>query len=156
MSRRGPAIHLPPPLYFVAGIAAGLGLERLAPLPLIPEALRVGAGLAGRLLVAAGIVVILSGMIAFIRARTTMIPNRAASRLVAAGPYRFTRNPMYLGFAVIFLGIVLITDSPWMLLLFPVVILVVSRLVIVREERYLRVEFGDAYADYCARVRRWI
>lgn len=72
-----------------------------------------------------------------------------------SGPYRFTRNPMYLSMTMIYLGITLLTNMLWPLLLLPFVIVVLQAAVIRREEKYLKEAFGEAYEAYCNRVRRW-
>ena len=93
---------------------------------------------------------------AFARAGTPVSPFRAPTRLVTDGPYRLTRNPGYLGMALGYAGIALLAGAPWALLPLPAVLALVDRGVIVREERYLRRHFGDQYARYERRARRWI
>ncbi len=107
-------------------------------------------------LVIAGLLIVFWGMLTFARARTAILPMRPASRLVARGPYRFTRNPMYTGMAVSFLGGAIGMNSVWALVMFPFVILLISSLVISREERYLSSEFGEDYDTYRKTVRRWL
>lgn len=80
---------------------------------------------------------------------------RPTTALALGGPYRFTRNPMYLGLASLHLGAALLFDSFWVILTLPPVLWVVRRAVIDREERYLEARFGGAYLDYKRRVRRW-
>nr|MBA2578847.1 isoprenylcysteine carboxylmethyltransferase family protein [Euzebyaceae bacterium] len=76
--------------------------------------------------------------------------------LVAAGPYRFTRNPMYLGLSAGTAGVALITGNPWVLALLVPAVGVADAAFIRPEERYLERTFGDAYRAYRTRVRRWI
>ena len=76
--------------------------------------------------------------------------------LVTEGPYRRSRNPIYLGMALIYLGVVCATASPGALALFPAVILVMEFGVIRREERYLERRFGEPYRSYKSHVRRWL
>jgi protein-S-isoprenylcysteine O-methyltransferase Ste14 len=78
------------------------------------------------------------------------------SALITTGAYRMSRNPMYTGLAIAYLGGALLIGSWWPVLLWPVVIAAITALVIRPEERYLGERFGPAYADYCARVRRWL
>ena len=96
------------------------------------------------------------GLISFVRARTAVMPHLPASRLVTAGPYRFTRNPMYLGITLAYAGLALLIDTAWPLLLLPAVLALLMVVVVRREERYLERAFGDAYRAYRDRVRRWI
>ena len=72
------------------------------------------------------------------------------------GPYRLTRNPAYLGMALVYIGIALLADALWVLVPLPVVLLIIDRMVIAREERYLERKFGQEYLDYKGRVRRWV
>jgi protein-S-isoprenylcysteine O-methyltransferase Ste14 len=97
-----------------------------------------------------------SAWVQFRRAGTTPNPTQPTTALVVRGPYRFTRNPMYLSLAALYLGGALRLNSLWPLVLFPVVITLIEWRVIAREERYLEAKFGDAYRAYKAGVRRWI
>ncbi|TNF57574.1 MAG: isoprenylcysteine carboxylmethyltransferase family protein [Burkholderiales bacterium] len=109
-------------------------------------------------LVVLGLVFDLSGLASFVRRRTTVNPLRPerASSLVTGGIYRITRNPMYVGLACLLLAWALFLWSPWALL-GPVLFMAwITRFQIVPEERALEQLFGDAYRDYCARVRRWL
>ena len=110
----------------------------------------------GILLVLVGAATTLSAVGFFRRARTSLVPIRPSTTLVSTGPYRFTRNPMYLGLAVVYVGIACWLGTLWPLLLLPVVLVLVGSLVIAREERYLEAKFGEEYRAYRARVRRWL
>lgn len=92
----------------------------------------------------------------FRRARTAIYPNRPAVRVVREGPFRFTRNPMYVGMALIYLGLTAVLNSRWPLLFLPIVLVALVRLVIRREESYLAAAFATEYANYCRQVRRWV
>ena len=92
----------------------------------------------------------------FRRARTSPIPIRPTTALVTNGPYRFSRNPMYLSLVLLYVGLALRLNDFWVLALAPVVIVLVHYLAIVREEQYLERKFGQEYLDYKARVRRWL
>jgi protein-S-isoprenylcysteine O-methyltransferase Ste14 len=98
----------------------------------------------------------LSGMFFFMQARTAVMPNRSASALVTAGPYRFSRNPMYVGLTGAYVGGVLLTNNAWCLIMLPVVLSLIHCFVIRREELYLEAEFGKLFLSYRARVRRWL
>jgi protein-S-isoprenylcysteine O-methyltransferase Ste14 len=142
-------------LLFALGFAAGWMIERARPLALVPGAPRwtEPAGLA---IVALGLGLMAWALLTFRRARTAVYPNRPAARLVAAGPYRWSRNPMYVGLTAAYLGLALLADTAWPVLLLPVVLVALTLGVIRREERYLAAAFGPAYADYRRRVRRWL
>jgi protein-S-isoprenylcysteine O-methyltransferase Ste14 len=146
-------IRVPPPVYYVAGFLAGLALELAFPVDWPPDWIRwVGAAVAG------GAWLALDGlaMVSFQRAGTSMVPMKPASALVTSGPYRFTRNPMYVGMACLYAAFALGFGVVWALALLPVVLLIVDRVVIAREEPYLERKFGQPYRDYKSRVRRWI
>jgi protein-S-isoprenylcysteine O-methyltransferase Ste14 len=107
-------------------------------------------------LLVAGVLVAVSAAYLFRRAGTTPNPTKPTSALVIWGPYRFTRNPMYVGMAVLYCGGTLLLNDPWPLAFLPLVMALVQRRVIAREEAYLERKFGDEYRAYKARVRRWI
>jgi protein-S-isoprenylcysteine O-methyltransferase Ste14 len=146
-------VRIPPPLIYLVGFLAGVGLEAAFPIPGLPSALELLA-----LFLGAAIWLALDGSaMAFFRsARTSMVPMRPTSALVISGPYRITRNPMYVGMAFLHAGLALALGMIWSLVLLPVVLLVVHRQVIAREEGYLEAKFGDEYRDYKKRVRRWL
>lgn len=110
----------------------------------------------GWMLVALGALLAAWGALTFLRHKTAILPHHPASAIVAAGPYRFTRNPMYLGFTMAYLGGSLTINTWWAMMLLPVVMLLLDRLVIQREERYLTAAFGEEYTAYQRRVGRWL
>ena len=152
-----PGVRIPSPVIFAAAFLLGWFIEtRVGRLAL------VGTGAAPRnvqmiamLLLAAGLAIMTWGVMTFIRHKTTLIPFRPASRLVDAGPYRYSRNPMYTGTTVAYVGLAWLVNMGWPLLLLPFALLGVYLLVIKREERYLLDEFGPEYEAYRRRVRRW-
>ncbi len=149
-----PGVKFPPPLLFAGGLALGYLLNRTWPVAWVPRGIyRFGWGWA---LIALGLGLGAWGFITFLRARTAILPHHPASRLVYAGPYKFTRNPMYVGLTGVYLGVSTLIDSLWPLLFLPVVLGALYRFVIRREERYLSAEFGTAYDDYRRKVRRWL
>jgi protein-S-isoprenylcysteine O-methyltransferase Ste14 len=110
----------------------------------------------GALLFAAGLVLTWWGLSTFARLRTGIMPDRPARQLVITGPYRRSRNPMFVGFVGLYLGLALMLNMAWPLVLLPVVILLLNATVVRHEERYLERLFGASYRDYCARVPRWL
>ncbi len=148
-----PGVPIAPPFLFVLPILASLALEWLVPTSFVHGAVR---WILGALLVFAGIALIVGGFITQKRAGTDPIPFNPSTRIVAHGLYRFTRNPMYVGFAFCTLGITMLVDSTWMLLAAPIGLVLIDRLVIAREEKYLERKFGEEYLNYKGRVRRWI
>ncbi len=155
-SRDIPGVIAPPPLIYLAGLALGLVAGRLWPLRLVPNPLRprrwwLGGGLALGGLGLAGWAVR-----TMYQAGTHPEPYRPATELVTTGPFRLCRNPIYLGFTLTYLGLALLLDALWCLLLLPAVLVVMVHGVIAREEAYLERRFGQRYRAYRARVRRWL
>jgi protein-S-isoprenylcysteine O-methyltransferase Ste14 len=148
-----PGVIAPPPLIYAAGLAVGFGLEALLPSTSISPAVRIPLGCA--LLVAGGTLAA-TFFGAFRRAGTAVDPREPTTALVTTGPYRLTRNPAYLGLALTYTGIAVVSSSLWVLLPLVPVLVAIDRGVIRREERYLERKFGDAYRRYKARTRRWI
>lgn len=143
-----------PPLLFLGCLLLGWGLGFLHPLGLgLPRAPRLWLAVG---LFAAALSLAAWGLLTFKRQGTTPDPNGVASALLTTGPYRFTRNPLYLGLSATLAALSLFLDSAWVLLLVPALILLLDRLVIAREEARLQVQFGEAYQAYRGRVRRWL
>jgi len=97
-----------------------------------------------------------AGVATVIRHRTTIVPHHPVATLLTGGVYRLSRNPMYTGLAIAYLGLALLFGSWWPLMLWPLVIVAVRHLVIRPEEQYLTQRFGQTYTDYRSRVRRWL
>jgi len=147
-----------PPALYAAGIGTAYLLQWWWPL----RPMTAGSGLlwvarvVGWVFIAASIMLPIWAVGLFHRAGTTPNPMRPTTALVFRGPYRFTRNPMYLGLALLQVGLALVTNALWPLLTLAPVVVAVRRLVIDREERYLEAKFGEEYRAYKARVRRWL
>ena len=150
--RDAPGVIALPPLIYLAGLAVGFGLEAILPSADVPLPLR----LLGAALIVAGILLQGSFIALFRRAGTNVDPYKPTTAIVTNGPYRITRNPGYLGFALIYTGIALVASALWPLLTLIPVLAIVDRGVIAREERYLEGKFGAEYTGYKARVRRWV
>ena len=148
-------VHVPPPVVYAAGLLIGWLIDQRLVVP-ITVGQSTGRLVAAAVCVAAGLAVVLAAFVNFRRAKTTVIPGRAANALVTAGPYQVTRNPMYVSLAVLYIGATLLLNSWWPALLLPIVIFVIDRVVIRSEERYLASAFPREYAEYRARVRRWL
>jgi protein-S-isoprenylcysteine O-methyltransferase Ste14 len=129
-------------------------VHRWVPVALVPDApWLTWPALA---LIAAGVALALSAVLTFRGAGTHVNPRKPATTVVAHGPFRFTRNPMYVAMATVYLGVTALVNSLWPLLLFPPAVWIVGRYMIAREEAYLERKFGHAYLDYKAKVRRWL
>ena len=149
-------VAVKPPLLFLGAVVFGLLLS-LA-LPIGP-----GLGSANELAVTVGLAFVVGGFAlaafsvrTFTRAGADVVPGRPATTLVSKGPYRVTRNPIYIGFTLIYFGIAILATSVWMLLLFGPLLIVLQRGVVEREEIYLDAKFGEEYGKYKARVPRWL
>ena len=149
-SRKRPATLLPPPLVYAAALWAAWELHKLLPLP-FPKL----HGL-GWLLVVLGSYLLLWAAWTMFRHKTTINPYAAVTHLVENGPFAFSRNPIYLGDSVIYFGVMLIWGNLWPLLFYPVVWAAIRFGVIRNEEAHLAAKFGEAYTQYCKRVRRWL
>jgi len=146
-------VMIPPPLIYLMGLVLGYGLGLAFPIALFPF---LPSLILGAVVLLVGLTVASSAIRTFRRHHTTTLPTMPAAALVRDGPFRFTRNPMYLALGISYAGLALMMDSLWGLLLLIPVVLVVNFYVIAREEKYLNREFGDEYRSYMAKVRRWI
>lgn len=153
---RTPGVHFPPPFVFVAAFLIGMALDRWVMELRFGDASRPVLVPAGWLLIALGLGVMLWAIWTFTRARTSVLPFRRATAMVTSGPYRFSRNPMYVGLTLLYLGLSLLTGMAWPLVMLPLALWALTVLVIRREERYLAAEFGVEYAAYRERVHRWL
>jgi protein-S-isoprenylcysteine O-methyltransferase Ste14 len=145
-----------PPLIAAVGILIGLGLTFVMPVPIVePPTTRILFGL-GIVSVVLWVLLAASANVTFRRVRTPVNPYAPTTALAVGGPFRFSRNPMYLGLVLLVVGIALVMNSMWLVLLAVPVMLLLRNLVIVQEERYLEDKFGDDYRAYKQRVRRWL
>jgi protein-S-isoprenylcysteine O-methyltransferase Ste14 len=143
-----------PPLAWALAVIAGLVLDWLAPLPFLPE--DWPAGLLGAVVFVLALALAIWAIDTMTRAGTNVPTNRPTIAIVESGPYRFTRNPIYLGMFGGLIGLGIAFDNPWLLLLMALFALVIRYGVVAREEAYLERMFGDAYRGYRRRVRRWL
>lgn len=149
-------MRIPPPLLFVATFFAGLGLQHLLPLSFASQNLVYIAHFIGKGLAGTGVLLALCCVGMFLLSRTTLIPFGTAAQLVTHGPYRFSRNPMYVSLTLVYLGVAGILFQIWPLILLPLPVAVLQGIVIPFEEARMREVFGDAFTSYCASVRRWL
>lgn len=153
---KNPGVNFPPPVLYSGGIAAAVIAQQVRRLTISDVVEFSGQTEAGWVAICCGTAILLWALGTFMRARTAVYPNRPARQFVAHGPYRFSRNPMYVALTILTTGIGLAADNGWIVMFVPPVILLLKLLVVRREERYLLSVFGDRYADYCRRVRRWV
>jgi len=142
-------VRIFPPAVHILSIAAGFLLQWAAPIQI--SAMRIP----GFLLVAIALALMIWSVIVMSRAGTTPNPTRPTTALVTHGPFRLTRNPMYLGWELIVVGVGLAAHAPWVVLMAVPAAFITRRVVIDKEERYLAAKFGPEYQDYKSHVRRW-
>jgi protein-S-isoprenylcysteine O-methyltransferase Ste14 len=146
-----------PPFFLLGGFLLGLLLESARRITLAGTSDLVRTvQRAGWIVAVLGLALSAWGLLTFQLAGTTWLPFESASRLVQHGPYRFTRNPMYVGAVLLYAGVALVMNVAWPLLLLPFVIWGMIVFVIREEEKYLSATFGADYDAYRKRVRRWI
>ena len=148
-----PGVVAPPPLIYAVALLAGLLANRRFHVPFLPR--RLGRML-GWPLVLSGLAVGLLGVREMRRAETNVSPYMPVTAIATEGPYRFTRNPMYVGFTLMYVGISALANALPPVLLLPLVLRLMRRGVIEREENYLERKFGDVYLEYKVRAPRWI
>ena len=148
-------LHIPVPWVFVLTYIIGAMLEHALPLRAAIGKLP-GISLAGGVLFAIGAIIAGWGLLTFRRARTTTVPGQASSQLVTWGPYRYTRNPMYIGLTLAYLGEAGLLRQIWPVILLPLTLAYVNWIVIPLEESKLREVFSEEYDRYQKKVRRWL
>ena len=142
-----------PPVVYLVSIAVGSLLEFAWPLPFLPHALSTPLGI---LLVVAAVMLFI-GSVGRFRAAGTPVPgNKPTTAIVQSGPYRFSRNPIYLAFSLFHLGLALWTNSLGLLMTLIPAFALMALVVVPREERYLEARFPTEYSSYRAGVRRWL
>jgi protein-S-isoprenylcysteine O-methyltransferase Ste14 len=154
-SNDNPGVYVPPPLLYVAVFVAAVFLQRTFPIDKV-RSMEQGATIIGFIFVAIALLLVIISLRQFFVTKNSLITIRPAFSLQTNGIYRFTRNPMYLGLANIYLAVTCFIGSWWNIILFPLLIIIVHEYIIKREERYLTRRFGQVYLNYKNRVRRWI
>ena len=149
-------VRIFPPAIYLAGLILGFLLQKAAPLPIAAGPLLEAVRIPGCLLVLLWLALNIWALATFFRAHISPNPTRPTTALAFHGPYRFTRNPMYLSLALVPVGVALIANALWPLLIAIPTLYTVKRLVIDREEAYLTRKFGPDYLAYQQRVRRWL
>jgi protein-S-isoprenylcysteine O-methyltransferase Ste14 len=148
-------MHIPVPWVFILAYFVGVGLEWAFSPHIRKEELR-GITVAGAGVFVAGAVIAGWSLLIFHKARTTTVPGRASAKLVTSGPYRISRNPMYVGLTLAYLGEAGLLKQLWPLIVLPLVLAYINSIVIPVEEARLKEVFGEDYGHYCSRTRRWI
>jgi protein-S-isoprenylcysteine O-methyltransferase Ste14 len=143
-----------PPIAWAVAVLAGLALNWLMPLPFVPAV--VPAGWLGAMAFALALALLAWAIVTITRAGSNVPTNLPTTTIVESGPYRFTRNPIYLGMFLGLIGLAIAFDNLWLLMMLVPFALVIRYGVVAREEAYLERKFGDVYRGYRSRVRRWL
>lgn len=145
-------VQAPPPLIYLSGLFAGAWLQYKFPLSFLPRKFRT---LSGGILIGSATLLLGTCLRIMRRAGTNVSPTQPTTELIVEGPYRATRNPIYLGLTMLYAGIALLINSLWAILLLPLILRIMNRGVIEREESYLEQKFGERYRQYKKQVARW-
>jgi len=150
-----PSIIIPPPLIFFAFMGVGFLLDYLFPLKIIrwPWWPRI---ICSGILIAISGYLALGSMIVLLRNKTPFDPSKPTVKIVRQGPFRFSRNPMYLALLLILAGVAFVNGSIWMSLAVPALLIVLDIIAVRPEEKYLERNFGSRYLAYKTKVRRWL
>lgn len=148
-----PNVVAPPPLIFFLTLILGLVVNWAIPLSFLPRNLQLSFGLP---VIGIGVLLFVWSAQTIRRSETDIAFREPTKVIVSKGPYRFSRNPIYLSFTLVYLGIAISFNAILPLLLLPIVITIIQRGVIQREEQYLEGKFGEEYLRYKSKVRRWL
>ena len=150
-----PGVYIPPPLFYAATFFAAAFIQKQVPvddtvfhMPIMKAA--------GVLLLVIAPWFLVSSLRMFLKSKNTLVPIKPATSLQTTGIYRISRNPMYTGLAIVYLGISCLLGNWWHFILFPLLLFILYAYVIVPEEKYLTRRFGQSYLDYRLKVRRWL
>jgi len=145
--------RLYPPHYLLLSILSIVGIDALLRVPFVSSAIALVGGL---LFLLSGIVLAASAARLFSKAKTGIVPFSESTKLVVSGAYRFTRNPMYLGMFFCLIGVTLLVNNVLGLLVLLLFFFIIRQKFVLKEEVQMQETFGDDYAQFKARIRRWI
>jgi protein-S-isoprenylcysteine O-methyltransferase Ste14 len=148
-----PNIKFPPPLIFLIFLILGIGLNSFFPLPLFQGFLKIVLGLIFSFL---AIIIGAYSFWLFKKNKTEVFPWKPTSKIIKTGPYKYSRNPMYLSIVFLGIGLSFFLSNAWILGMMIPFLITIDRLVVRKEEEYLLKKFGSEYQDYLTKVRRWI
>jgi protein-S-isoprenylcysteine O-methyltransferase Ste14 len=151
--RNHAGVFIPPPLLYAFFFIIGMLLHHFWPVGIPAQSFGRALGI---VCIVSGMVLIAWSVLAFRHAGTSVIPVRPSTAIVTDGPFRFSRNPMYVALALLYLGTAFWLNMLWPVLLLPALLFMVQSYVITREERYLEQKFKSEYLQYKSRVRRWL
>ncbi len=146
-------IKLPAPIYYGLALALGFALNTFWDIGVLPTPWGLVVGIA---LIMNSILITLPVLLLFKKQRTTFDSRRVPTSLIMEGPFRYSRNPSYVALTLLYLGLAIVINSFWLILLLLPVLIMVDRKIICSEEKYLTQKFGDDYRQYQSSVRRWL
>jgi len=150
-----PGVYIPPPLLYVVIFLIAIFLQKK--IPIKDDIFHLKATrILGALFLLSSLYFLITSLSKFFTTKNTLIPFKPAASLETTGVYSLSRNPMYLGLALVYLGITCLIGNWWNVLLFPILILLVQEIIIKKEEQYLERAFKDKFYNYKNKVRRWI
>lgn len=147
------SIVIPPPVIYFSCLAVGFVLDYFWPVPLLPQGIQYIVGVT---LIAISFLLFAWVLMEFSRSKTSIDHRKPTTEIISTGPFRFSRNPVYLSMSMLLVGIAVSLDSIWVLAMSIPAVLATHYLVILREEAYLKRKFGAEYQQYMDQVRRWI
>ena len=153
ISSDSPQVIAPPLFIYLGGLAIGAILHWFKPLPFLPESLTLSLGVVS---IAISVVFVVISFRALKGAKTNIDVRKPTMSIVSTGPYRFTRNPVYLSMTLFIVGVAIWVNTLWILITLVPVLFVMKFSVIAREEAYLTRKFGEEYLRYKSKVRRWL
>jgi len=152
---RGPGVYIPPPLFYALIFIAAVFIQKK--IPIGDKLFHLSATkVVGAILLVVSLFFLVRSLRQFLLSKNTLVLIKPASSLQTTGIYGMTRNPMYVGLAIVYLGITCYIGNWWNIILFPVLFIILQEYVIKREEKYLQLEFGQGFSIYKRRVRRWL
>lgn len=152
---KGPGVFIPPPLFYVLIFLAAIFIQKRIPIP--DKLFQLSTTkVVGVILLIAALFFLVRSLRQFFLTKNTVVLIKPASSLQTTGIYGMTRNPMYVGLAIVYLGITCLIGNWWNIIFFPVLLIIVQEYIIKREEKYLQLEFGHGFSNYKRTVRRWL
>ena len=151
--RHGPGVRIHPPLIYAGSILSGMGLDNYWPRSM---PFGIHGHIYGTIIIVIALLIAGFAILEFHRAGTDVRPDKPDTAMLYSGPYRFTRNPLYIALTLLQITVAVWFNNAWVLVLVIASVIIITQYAIKREERYLEKLFGQEYLDYKQRVRRWL
>jgi protein-S-isoprenylcysteine O-methyltransferase Ste14 len=152
---KGPGVYIPPPLFYILIFIAAVFIQKKIPVADVLFQYPT-VKIAGIFFIIIALFFMVRSLRQFIQSKNTLILIKPATVLQTTGIYGISRNPMYAGITIMYLGITCLIGNWWNIIFLPLLLLIVQEYVIKHEEKYLAAEFGQQYEDYKKKVRRWL